>query len=92
MRVRISYFAQVRQAAGVESEKLELPAGADLAAVLAAAAARHGEAFRGLVLDESGAARPSLLVLVNGVPAARAGGAALADGAEVALLSAVAGG
>ena len=82
MQVTFSYFAQVRQAAGVETEKL----------ALAESGKRHGEAFRTLVLDEFGVVRPSMLVLVNGVPAQRGGQRPLADGDEVTLLSAVAGG
>lgn len=90
--VTLAYHAQVRAAAGVESEKLPLPAAADLPAAVRAAAAVHGDDFRKLVLDEAGNVRPSLLVLVNGVPASHGGGRPLADGDEVSLLSAVSGG
>ena len=90
--VTLSYHAQVRAAAGVESEKVELPAAADLPAAVRAAAALHKDDFRKLVLDEAGDVRPSLLVLVNGVPAPHSGTKALADGDEVGLLSAVSGG
>jgi MoaD family protein len=92
MQVTFNYFAQVRQAAGVETEKLALAVGTDLAAALAELGKRHGETFRALVLDEFGVVRPSMLVLVNGVPAQRGGQRPLADGDEVTLLSAVAGG
>jgi len=92
MRITLSYFAQVRQAAGGESETLDLPAGSTPAAAAAAAAARHGPEFRRLVLDDSGGVRPSVLVLVNGVPAPRTGGRPLAEGDAVSLLSAVSGG
>ncbi|HOX08325.1 MAG TPA: MoaD/ThiS family protein [Planctomycetota bacterium] len=92
MNIAFKYFAQVRQAAGAESEQIELPDGANLADALAGAAARHGPDFRKLVLDEFGVVRPSMLVLVNGVPAARGGLRKLAEGDEVTLLSAVSGG
>jgi len=92
MKVTFKYFAQVRQATGTESEQLVLDDGADMAAALSAAAGRHGEAFKKLVLDEFGVVRPSMLVLVNGVPAPRGGQRKLADGDEVTLLSAVSGG
>jgi len=92
VKVKFSYFAQVRQAAGAESEEVMLADGADLAAALAEVSARHGPAFRTLVLDDAGAIRPNLMVLVNGAPAAKAGGRGLADGDEVTVLSAVSGG
>lgn len=92
MKISFSYFAQVRQAAGAETEQLDIAAGSDLAAALALAAEKHGDAFRKLVLDDFGVVRPSMLVLVNGVPAQRGGTRQLADGDEVTLLSAVSGG
>lgn len=41
MRITLLYFAAAREAAGTDREPFELPAGADVAALLAAAAARH---------------------------------------------------
>jgi molybdopterin converting factor small subunit len=40
--VTVRYFAAARAAAGVETEPLELPAGATIADALAAARERHG--------------------------------------------------
>ena len=92
MKVRFSFFAQVRQAAGAENEELLLADGTDLAAALTEVSARHGPGFRSLVLDQFGVVKPGMLVLVNGVPAQRGGTRILADGDEVTLLSAVSGG
>jgi molybdopterin converting factor small subunit len=92
MQVTLNYFAQMRAAAGAETETAELPAGTDLAAAVRDAARRHGNEFRALALDADGRLRPSLLVLVNGVPAARDAARPLADGDAVTLMSAVAGG
>ena len=92
MKITFRFFAQVRKAAGAESEAAEISDGADTSAALGELAAGHGEEFRSLVLDEAGKVRPSLVVLVNGTPAARGGGAKLSDGDQVSLLSAVAGG
>ena len=44
MRVRVLYFASLRDAAGVDAETVEVDAG-DLAALYEALAARHGFAF-----------------------------------------------
>ncbi len=92
MKVTFKFYAQVRQAAGAESEQVVMDDGADLATALEFAAGRHGEAFRKLVLDEFGVVRPSMLVMVNGVPAPRGGQRQLRDGDEITLRSAVSGG
>ena len=46
MQVTINYFAQVRQAAGVESERLSLDEGVDIQTALSELARRHGDDFR----------------------------------------------
>ncbi len=92
MNVTFSYFAQVRRAAGVESETVELPDGTDLAAAVAKVAGRHGDELKAIVLDEDGGVRPSILLLVDGAPVARGTSPALADGGAVSIFSAVAGG
>lgn len=92
MRITLSYFAQVRRAAGVETETLDVPDGADLAAVIAEVAGLHGDDLKALVLDEDGAVRPSILLLVNGAPVSRGTSPTLGDGSAVSIFSAVAGG
>ncbi len=92
MQVTINYFAQVRQAAGVESERLSLDDGVDIQTALAELSERHGDDFRSLVLDQAGAVRPGLLTLVNGQSVPSRQQHPLADGDEISLISAVAGG
>lgn len=92
MHVTFNFFAQVRQAAGVASERVPLDDGADTGAALSELAGRLGDDFRVVVLDESGIVRPSLLMLVNGELVRRGEPRRLADGDEVSLISAVAGG
>ena len=92
MQVTIKYFAQVRQAAGVESERLSLGDGVDVQTALAELAGRHGDDFRAMVLDQAGAVRPGLLTVVNGQSVPSPQQYPLADGDEISLISAVAGG
>ena len=92
MNITLKYFAQVREAAGVESEQVQLPDGSDLAAAIEHAAAAHGDAFRATVLAEGGGVRPSLLLLVNSVPVPRGTFRELHDGDEIGVFSPVAGG
>ncbi len=92
MQVTFKYSAQVRQAAGVEFDRLSLSEGADLLAALGALADRRGEDFRALVVDRDGAIRPSLLVVVNGQVVPRGERCSLADGDQVSIISAMGGG
>lgn len=93
MRISMTYFAQIRRAAGGDTETLELPAGATVAdALSAAAAAGHSADFRALTLAPDGAPHANLIVLVNDQPAARGRPAHLREGDRVSLFSPVAGG
>ncbi len=92
MKISFEYFAQVRKAAGVEKEALELADGTDLLAALALAAEKHGAEFRALLHDDTGAVRASIIVLVNGAATRRDQPRGLSDGDSISLLSAVAGG
>ena len=92
MKVTLSYHAQVRQAAGTESESIDVPDGGDVLSALRLAAEAHGEAFRTLVLTSAGEVRPSLLILLNSVPVSRSGSKALAEGDEIGVFSPVSGG
>jgi molybdopterin synthase catalytic subunit len=79
--VEVLYFAQARERAGCNSERLELPAGSRVRDALAALEAVH-PALEPLW--------PSLAVAVNGELASS--DAALPDRAELALLPPVSGG
>jgi len=92
VQVTINYFAQVRQAAGIESERLSLDDGVDIQTALSELAQGHGHDFRALVLDQAGAVRPGLLTVVNGQSVPSPQRHPLADGDEISLISAVAGG
>jgi len=88
MKIRFSYFAQIRQKAGTESETVEVADG--VTALEALQSIEHGDEFSGLLFDESGAVRPVILFVVNDVPAAP--DQVLSDGDQVQVFSPVAGG
>jgi MoaD family protein len=92
MQITMNYFAQVRRIAGVESEAFNMPGAVDLKTAINESALRHGDEFRALVLDGEQRIRPSLLVLVNGVPVSREAPCPLKDGDVISLMGAVAGG
>jgi len=88
MKVTFSYFAQIRQKAGTESETVEVAEG--VTALDALQSINHGDEFSGLLFDESGALRPVILFVVNDVPTAPEQG--LSAGDHVQVFSPVAGG
>ena len=88
MKVTFNYFAQIRKAAGAESETVEV---SDSTTALAALqTADHGAEFQSLLFNESGALHPVILLIVNeGVSASDT---VLNDGDQVQVFSPVAGG
>jgi molybdopterin converting factor subunit 1 len=81
MRVRLRYFAALREAAGREGETLELAAGANVAAARSAVGERYPALGRIL---------PSCAVAVN--RAYVAGDAPLAEGDELVFIPPLGGG
>lgn len=66
MRITLGYFAQIRQAAGVESETLDVAEG--VTALEALKTVSHGAGFREVLFDESNALRSVILFVVNEIP------------------------
>jgi molybdopterin converting factor subunit 1 len=81
MRVRLRYFAALREAAGTDAEALELPDGADVRAAREALAARYPAMARAL---------PGCAVALN--RASAAADAPLAEGDELAFIPPLGGG
>ena len=88
MKITVSYFAQIRQMAGVESETVEVADG--VTALEAVKSIDHGDEFNGLLFDESDALRLVILFVINDVPSAP--DQVLNDGDQVQMFSPVAGG
>jgi len=88
MKIVFNYYAQIRRAAGAETECVEVAAGATLLETLKTM--DHGAEFAALLFDAAGAPQPVILYLVNGraaTPEQR-----LSDGDHVSVFSPVAGG
>lgn len=92
MQVTMRYFALVRKAAGTESEQVDLSDGVEVRAALGKLAEERGDDFRRQILDDKGAVRSNLIVLVNGQIVRSGEQRTLADGDEVKVFSPVAGG
>jgi molybdopterin synthase sulfur carrier subunit len=92
MRVSVRYMAQLRTAAGVAEESVDLDGpctASDLAALLAA---RHGDALRRLLLGADGRLSPVVLAFVGDTQVGPEERLALKDGDVITLLSPIAGG
>jgi molybdopterin converting factor small subunit len=90
MRVTVHYLAQIKRAAGVRVEKIEVGDGATLAAALTALAARHDEPFRAMLLDDAGRPRRTLVYFVNDSHSEP--DRVLLEGDEISILAPMAGG
>jgi molybdopterin converting factor small subunit len=88
MKVTFSYFAQIRQKAGVESEPVEVPDGST--ALEALKTIDHGGEFQSLLFNDSGALHPVILLIMN--EGGMAPDTVLKDGDQVQVFSPVAGG
>jgi MoaD family protein len=90
MRISVQYLAQLRHAAGVNEEQIELARPCQVRDLLLQVAQRHGDAVKRLLLDSSGAVHPAILIFVNDeqvdLPEI------IRDGDRVTFLSPIAGG
>ena len=84
MQVTVNYLAQIKRAAGVSVETVDLDPGATLAALCARLRGRHDEAFAAMLSQKA------MLFFVNDEHAAS--DRTLADGDEVSILAPMAGG
>jgi molybdopterin converting factor small subunit len=92
MKVFVRFMAQLRHAAGVAAEVIELPEPCSPAALVQLLVKRHGEGLRLLLLDASGKLHPTILMFVNDEQGSGSDVALLQDGDEVTFLSPIAGG
>lgn len=92
MEITIEYSAQVKTAAGIPSETIELSDGASTNDLLTTVSEQHGDPLRGVLLDESGAPQRSILVFVGEEQSFAESPLALRDRDRVVVLSPVSGG
>ena len=93
MQVTVEYAAQVKQVAGVARDVIELDQPSPVAEIARQVAANGNEGLAGILLDENGQPRPSILVF-KGEDQVRWDDTAtlVADGETITLLSPVSGG
>jgi molybdopterin converting factor small subunit len=92
MRVTVRYMAQLRAAAGVAEESVELAGPCTASDLAARLAERHGDALRRLLLGADGRLSPVILAFVGERQVGSGEQLPLKDGDLVTLLSPIAGG
>jgi molybdopterin converting factor small subunit len=65
MKIAVRYMAQLRRAAGVTVEEVELDRPCSATELLKRLADQHGLPFRALLLDADGGVRPAILLFVG---------------------------
>ncbi|MBI2421686.1 MAG: MoaD/ThiS family protein [Candidatus Hydrogenedentes bacterium] len=92
MQVTMRYFGQLRHLAGRDEDTIHLETGVTALSAIRAAMAPYGEAAALIVMDASGALRPSLMVLINDAPIDKETPPTLQSGDIITLLCAISGG
>ena len=90
MQITIRYMSQIKRAAACSSECVDIRDGSSLTDLLVHVAHQHGDAFRGMLLDDASTPRKSLLYFVGEEHADVS--RPLKHGDEVTILSPMAGG
>jgi molybdopterin converting factor small subunit len=91
MTITVKYQTQVKRAAGIAGEVVEVDGGS-VPQLLQHLAARHGDALRRLLICDDGAPQESILVFVGERQVAASAADLLRDGDVVTLLAPMAGG
>lgn len=92
MSVTMEYSAQIKQALGLESERIELGSTRTVEGILEELARRHGKRFRHFVPADVGSRRGALLLSVNDEQVFRDTPIELRDGDILRIISPIAGG
>ena len=92
MKIKVEYTAQMKVAAGVASEDLDVEASCSIKELLKIAADKHGEKLYELIFDSNSAVRPSILIALNDEQVYMDKPVTLKENDHVALLSPMAGG
>jgi molybdopterin synthase sulfur carrier subunit len=94
VKVKIRFFASLREIAGKREDVVELTGEVDVNALLREVVRKHGEKLYRRIFDEFGNVNENLQFLVNGVDVSKLRGmeTTLKDGDVVAILPPVGGG
>jgi molybdopterin converting factor small subunit len=93
MQITIQYESQVRRAAGVSSETIEVPDGCcSVRDCIRTVAAAHEEELKLILVNTDGEVQPTLLVFLNDVQVVRGTESVISDGDTLTLMTPISGG
>jgi molybdopterin converting factor small subunit len=92
MRITVKYMAQLKQAAGVPQEIVELDQACTVAQMIQLLVARHAEPFRRILLDPTGSVHHSILLFIGDDQVREDSPRLLQEGDLVTFLAPMAGG
>lgn len=92
MNVKVEYTAQLKEALGVGEESVEVNDECTPAQLLGQLAARHGERFRTMVMDENGKKLPWIMLAVCDEAVGCDSPRTLRDGDTVSIMTPMSGG
>jgi len=93
MQITIQYESQVRRAAGVTSETIEVPDGCcSIRDCIRTVAAAHERELKPMLVNSDGEVQPTLLVFLNDIQIVRSSESMLSDGDTLTLMTPISGG
>jgi molybdopterin converting factor small subunit len=92
MRVTLHYETQLKRTVGIASETIEVPDGAGVSEIIRAAAEKHGDSVRAMLLDDQANVRRSVLIFVGDEQIGAGDTRDLIDGSTLTLMSPISGG
>jgi molybdopterin converting factor small subunit len=92
MKVNVNYLAQLKQAAGISSESVELNTPCSVQDLVTRLAENHGEPLRSFLLDTGGSLCTSILIVVGDTQVHWETPVQLKEGDVISFLSPLAGG
>lgn len=94
MKVKVQYFASVRELINLREETIDVPADSNVAKFLDLLADKHGSGLREYLFDEDGKPRSYLQFIIDEKSVSETGGLStvLRDGCTFAIIPPVGGG
>lgn len=92
MSVTLNLFGQLRHIADADEVRIDVAEDGTLLSTLKTLTGKYDDTFSAMLFDESGAIRPTMMVLINETTIDKANPSSLQDGDQITLLSAIAGG
>ena len=92
MKVIVNYLAQLKQAAGISSESVDLETPCSVQELVIRVASNHGEPLRSFLLEPGGGLRTSILLIIGETQVHWETPVQIKEGDVITFLSPLAGG